>query len=61
MKHGSPAIVNKTTLYQRTRIGKTQVWSIWVETADTTTSGNPEVWIEHGQVDGKKQLTSDII
>jgi ATP-dependent DNA ligase len=61
MKHGSPAIVSKTTLYQRTRIGKTQVWSIWVETQDTTVSGHPEVWIEHGQVDGKKQLTNDII
>jgi len=37
------------------------MWAIWVETADTTASGHPEVWIEHGQVDGKKQLTNDVI
>lgn len=37
------------------------MWSIWVETSDTTLSGHPEVWIEHGQVDGKKQLTNDVI
>lgn len=61
MNHGEPSVVKKTTLYQRTRIGKIQQWSIWVEHADTTVSGHPEVWIEHGQVDGKKQLTHDII
>lgn len=49
----------KTTLYQKTRTGKTQQWSIWVE--NNGASGYPEVWIEHGHVDGKKQLTHDII
>lgn len=49
----------KTTLYQRTRTGKVQQWTIWVEPKGN--SGHPEVWIEHGQVDGKKQLTHDII
>ena len=51
--------MNKTTLYQRTRTGKVQQWSIWVE--EKGKSKHPEVWIEHGLVDGKKQLTNDII
>lgn len=51
--------MSKTTLYQRTRIGKIQQWTIWVEPKGQ--SGYPEVWIEHGQQDGKKQLTHDII
>lgn len=51
--------MTKTTLFQTTRLGKIQQWSIWVE--EKGKSGHPEVWIEHGQVDGKKQLAPDII
>jgi len=49
----------KTVLYQRTRTGKIQQWCIWVKPKGD--SGFPEVWIEHGQVDGKQQTTYDII
>ena len=49
----------KTTLYQKTRTGKIQQWEIWVEKRGK--SGFPEVWVEFGQVDGKKQTTFDII
>jgi len=50
---------NKRTLFQRTRTGKIQQWSIWVK--DVGESKYPEVWIEYGQTDGKKQITHDII
>ena len=46
-------------LYQKTHTGKTQQWKIWVESKGN--SGSPEVWIEHGQTGGKKQLTHDVI
>jgi len=48
-----------TTLYKKTKAGKIQQWKIWVE--DVGKSGSPEVWIEHGLTDGKKQVTHDII
>lgn len=51
--------MNKVNLFQKARTGKIQQWSIWVEPKGT--SGHPEVWIEHGQVEGKKQLTHDVI
>ena len=51
--------MSKTTLYKAARTGKIQQWTIWVEEAGD--SGFPEVWIEHGQVKGKKQVTFDII
>lgn len=51
----------ETTLYKLTRLGKIQQWTIWVEDETTSKSGHPEVWIEHGLSDGKKQLTNDII
>lgn len=51
--------MNKITLYQKARTGKIQQWSIWVEPKGD--SGHPEIWIEHGQVEGKKQLTHDVI
>lgn len=53
-------VLNETVLYQKTRLGKTQVWRTWVSNKNTK-SGHPEVWIEHGQIDGVKQLTHDII
>lgn len=49
----------KTTLYQKTRTGKIQQWTIWVEKKGE--SGFPELWTEFGQTDGKKQTTFDII
>lgn len=49
----------KKTLYQKTKTDKIQQWTIWVE--EKGQSGFPEVWIEHGQTDGKKQTTFDII
>lgn len=51
--------MSKTVLYQKTRTGKIQQWAIWVEKDGE--SGYPEVWVEHGHVDGKKQLTHDIV
>jgi ATP-dependent DNA ligase len=48
-----------TVLFKATRTGKLQKWKIWVEPIGN--SGNPEVWIEHGLDDGKKQTTFDII
>lgn len=51
--------MSKTTLFQKTRLGKIQQWSIWVDPSGN--SGHPEVWVEHGQVSGKKQQTHDII
>jgi ATP-dependent DNA ligase len=51
--------MSKTTLYQKTRLGKIQQWKIWVEKQGK--SGHPEVWIEHGLEDGKKQMTHDVI
>lgn len=51
--------MSKITLYQKTRLGKTQQWAIWVE--ESGKSGYPEVWIEHGLTDGKKQNTFDVI
>jgi len=53
--------VKRTILYQKTRTGKIQQWSIWVEPADQTESGHPEVFTEYGQTDGKKQTTNDVI
>jgi ATP-dependent DNA ligase len=50
---------SKTTLYQKSRLDKIQEWSIWV--VEKGTSGFPEVHIEHGQTDGKKQTTFDIV
>jgi len=47
------------TLFQNTQTGKIQQWRIWIE--PTGDSGNPEVWIEHGLIDGKKQQTHDVI
>jgi ATP-dependent DNA ligase len=47
------------TLYQRTKTGKTQEWSIWV--VEQGESGYPEVHIRHGLTDGKKQTTYDVI
>ena len=49
----------KTVLYKTTRTGKIQQWTIWVE--EKGESGYPEVWIEHGLQDGKKQSTNDVI
>lgn len=49
----------KTTLYQKTRTGKIQQWSIWVEAKGD--SGFPEVWVEYGQVGGKLSNTFDVI
>ena len=49
----------RTILFQRTKTGKVQQWSIWV--VECGESGYPEVWIEHGQVDGAKQTTFDVI
>jgi hypothetical protein len=48
-----------TTLYKKTRTGKIQQWSIW--TKEKGDSGFPEVWVEFGQVDGKKQSTYNVI
>lgn len=48
-----------TTLYKLTRTGKIQQWKIWIE--DKGNSGYPEVWIEHGLINGKKQQTYDIV
>ncbi len=47
------------TLYQKTKTGKIQQWKIWVEPKGE--SKHPEVWIEHGQTDGKKQTTFDVV
>ncbi|MFA5024282.1 MAG: hypothetical protein WC523_04960 [Patescibacteria group bacterium] len=47
------------TLYQKTKLGKTQVWSISV--VEKGKSGFPEVVIKYGQLDGKMQTTFDII
>jgi hypothetical protein len=52
-------MTSKTVLYQKTRLGKIQLWKIWVE--EKGKSGSPEVWIEHGLEDGKKQMTHDVI
>lgn len=49
----------RKNFFQKTRTGKIQQWSIWV--VEKGDSGHPEIWIEHGQVDGKKQTTNDII
>lgn len=46
-------------LYQKTKTGKIQQWSIWV--VKKGESGYPEVHVEHGQTDGKKQTTFDVI
>lgn len=46
-------------LYQLSKLGKIQQWKIWVE--ENGKSGLPEVWVEHGLEDGKKQTTHDII
>ncbi len=51
--------MSKTILYQKTRLGKIQQWSIWIEPKGE--SGHPEVWIEHGLTDGKRQLTHDVV
>lgn len=51
--------MSETILYQKTRLGKIQQWKIWVK--ENGESGSPEVWIEHGLEDGKKQTTHDII
>ena len=51
--------MSKTTLYKQARTGKIQQWTIWVE--EKGKSGYPEVWIEHGLTDGKKQETYDVI
>jgi ATP-dependent DNA ligase len=49
-----------TILYQRTKGNKKiQQWKIWV--VEKGESGYPEVWTEHGQVEGKKQTTFDVI
>ena len=47
------------TLYQKTKLGKIQEWKIWV--VEKGQSGYPEVHIEHGQQNGKKQTTFDVI
>ena len=49
----------KKTLYQLKRTKKIQQWKIWVE--EKGKSGSPEVWIEFGQIDGKKQTTFDVV
>jgi ATP-dependent DNA ligase len=50
---------SRTVLYQKSKLGKTQIWSIWVE--EKGKSGFPEVWIEHGQLGGKLQTTFDVV
>lgn len=49
----------KKTLYQKTRLGKVQEWTIWV--VEKGDSGFPEVWTSYGQTDGKKQSTNDVV
>ena len=47
------------TLYQKTKLGKIQEWKIWVEANGE--SGFPEVHVEYGLSDGKKQTTFDVV
>ncbi len=49
----------KKTLYQKTRLGKIQQWTIW--TKEKGDSGFPEVHVEFGQVNGKQQTTFDVV
>lgn len=51
--------MSEVVLYGKTRTGKTKVWSAWV--VEKGKSGFPEVHYEWGMVDGKQQLTIDII
>ena len=51
--------MNEVLLYQKTQTGKIQQWRAWIDPKGE--SGFPEVWIEHGQTDGKKQTTFDAI
>jgi len=51
--------MSKTILYGKTRTGKTKIWSAWV--IENGKSGYPEIHYEWGMIDGKKQLTIDII
>lgn len=46
-------------LYKKNRNNKILTWAIWINKKGN--SGFPEVWIEHGLSDGKKQNTFDII
>lgn len=51
--------MEKIELYGKTRTGKTKYWSAWV--VERGASGHPEIHYEWGMVDGKKQLTVDVI
>lgn len=52
-------MMEKKVLYQKTKLGKIQQWSIWVNQKGD--SGFPEVYVEYGQVGGKMQTTFDVI
>lgn len=43
------------TLYKQSSTGKVQQWRIWTKTSK---DGTAEIFVEHGQVGGKLQLTS---
>lgn len=51
--------MSKTVLYGKTRTGKTKIWSTWV--VEKGESGYPEAHCEWGMIDGKKQLSIDIV
>lgn len=51
--------MSKTTLYQKAKTGKIKIWSGQVVTIGK--SGFPEIHYEWGLVDGKKQLTVEVI
>jgi ATP-dependent DNA ligase len=52
--------MKRVTLYQKTKISsKIQQWDVWV--VECGDSGFPEVYVEYGHTDGKKQTTFDVI
>lgn len=51
--------MSKTVLYGKTRTGKTKIWSAWV--VEKGESGHPEAHYEWGMIDGKQQLSIDIV
>ena len=50
---------DKMTLFQKTKTGKIQVWTIWIE--EKGKSGFPEIWTLYSQLGGKEQVTFDVI
>lgn len=51
--------MSKIVLYGKTRTGKTKIWSAWV--VKKGKSGHTEIHYEWGMIDGKQQLTIDVV